>query len=142
LRDVAEQGNVALYPVPSYLMSCAPRGECLHREEMLWRSGENTKARVVEHPRWRRIPARRDIRTGLLIQPPAGQAQFGAYCPRFFMHNAMRLEQRINIPRGTARVVSQGHRSTAEHVNVRHHATLGEPVTEPTEGLFDALAAE
>jgi hypothetical protein len=73
-----------------------PRGECLHREEMFWRSGEDTKARVVENPRCRRIPARRDIRTGLLIQPPAGQAQLGAYCPRFFKHNAIRLEQCIN----------------------------------------------
>jgi NAD(P)-dependent dehydrogenase (short-subunit alcohol dehydrogenase family) len=48
--------------------------------------------------------------------------------------------QAVNIPRGTARVVSQGHCSAAEHVDVRHHAAL-QPVAEPTKGLFNALAA-
>jgi len=32
--------------------------------------------------------------------------------------------------------------SAAEHVDVCHHAALGQPVTESTAGLFDALAAE
>jgi len=54
----------------------------------------------------------------------------------------MRLEQRVNIAGSTARVVSQGHRSTAEHIDVGYHTAFGQPVTEPTEGLFDAFAIE
>lgn len=60
----------------------------------------------------------------------------------FFKHDAMRSEQGVHIAGGAARVVSQGHRGTAEHVNVRHYPPLGQPVTEPTECLLDALAIE
>ncbi|MGH3418444.1 MAG: hypothetical protein ACRDOD_02420 [Streptosporangiaceae bacterium] len=54
----------------------------------------------------------------------------------------MRLEQGVYIAGSTACVVSEGHRGAAEHVDVRHHATLGQPVTEPAEGLLDALPVE
>jgi hypothetical protein len=75
-------------------------------------------------------------------QPPPGQAQFRAYCLCFFEHDAVRFEQGVNIPGGTARVVSEGHRSAAEHVDVCYHAALRQPVAEPPEGLLDALAVE
>ena len=52
----------------------------------------------------------------------------------------MRLEQRVNIAGSTARIVGQGHRGAAEHVDVGHHAALGQPVTKLAEGLLDALA--
>ena len=51
-------------------------------------------------------------------------------------------EKGIDVPRGTTRVIRQRHRGAAEHVDVRDHAALSQPVTEPSEGLFDALAAE
>ena len=40
-----------LCELPDVLCVAGPRGERLHREEMLRRSGEATKARVVEHAR-------------------------------------------------------------------------------------------
>jgi hypothetical protein len=52
------------------------------------------------------------------------------------------LEQSVHIAGGTARVVSQGHCGTAEHVDIRHHAPLGQPVTEAAECLLDALPIE
>jgi hypothetical protein len=52
------------------------------------------------------------------------------------------LEQGVNIAGSTARVISQSHRGPAEYIDVRHHAALGQPVTEPAEGLFDARAIE
>ena len=72
----------------------------------------------------------------------SAQAQFGSYCLCLFKHDAMRLEQGIDVPRGTTRVIRQRHRGAAEHVDVRYHIALSQPVTEPSEGLFDALAAE
>ena len=78
----------------------------------------------------------------LLVQPPVGQAQFSGYCPGFFKHDAVRLEQGINITGGTARVIGQGHRGATEYVDVGHHAPLSQPVTKPAEGILDALDAE
>ncbi len=46
----------------------------------------------------------------------------------------------FNIAGSTARIVGQGHRGAAEHVDVGHYAALGQPFTKPAEGLLDALA--
>jgi hypothetical protein len=91
-----------LYELLDVLCVTGSRGECLHREEMFWRSSEDPKARMVEHAGLRRIPTRRDVGTCLLVQPPGGQAQFGAYCLRFFKHDAVWLKECVDVPGGAA----------------------------------------
>lgn len=97
---------------------------------------------MIKHARCRRISARRGVGTCLLIQPPVGQAQFSGYCPGFIKHDAVRLEQGINIAGSTARVIGQGHRGAAEYIDVGHHTALSQPVTESTKGILDALTIE
>jgi hypothetical protein len=51
--------------------------------------------------------------------------------------------QRVYFPaRGPARVIGQSHRGAAKYVDIGYHAALSQPVTEPTEGLLDALTIE
>ncbi|HLX50462.1 MAG TPA: hypothetical protein VKS82_19215, partial [Streptosporangiaceae bacterium] len=47
-----------------------------------------------------------------------------------------------HVTGGPARVISEGHRRTAEHIQICHHAAPGKPVTEAAEGLLDARAVE
>ena len=84
----------------------------------------------------------RDVGTGLLVQPPRGQPEFGAYSVRFLEHDAVRLEHRIDIPGGPARVISQCHRGTAEHVDVSDYAALGKPVAQAPEDLLHPRTVE
>jgi hypothetical protein len=109
---------------------------------MFGRGGEDAKAGVVEHPGGRRVPVRCDIGTGLLVQPPAGQAELGCYGQCFLKDDAMRLEEGIDVPGSPARVVRKGHRGATEHIEVCHHATPGQPVAKTAEGLLDARAVE
>jgi hypothetical protein len=60
----------------------------------------------------------------------------------FFQHDAVWLEQGVNIPGGAARVVGEGHGRAAEDVAIRYHAPLGQSVPEQAESIFDALAAK
>ncbi len=66
-----------LHELPDVSGVAGPGRERLHGQQMLGRGGEDAKARMVEHPESRRVPAWRDIGTGLFVQPPAGQAEFG-----------------------------------------------------------------
>ncbi len=77
-----------------------PRSGCerLHGQQMFGRGGEDAKARVVEHPGGRRVSVRCDIGTGLLVQPPAGQAELGGYGQCFLKDDAVRFEEGINVP--------------------------------------------
>ena len=93
---------------------------------------------MVEDPGGRRVASRRHVSTRLLIQPPRRQAHLGGYRLSFFQHDAVRLEQGINVAGGTAGIVSQGHRCTAGHIDVRHHTAPGRPVAELPEDLLDA----
>lgn len=77
---------------------------------------------MIEHPRCRRIPARRDVGTGLLIQPPPGQAELSRHGQRLFMHDAVRFEQRVHVTGSPPGVEGEGHGSTPEHVEVRDYA--------------------
>jgi hypothetical protein len=52
------------------------------------------------------------------------------------------LEEGIDVTGCPARVVRKGHRSTAEHVEVCHHAAPGKPVAKTAERLLDARAVE
>lgn len=63
-------------------------------------------------------------------------------CPGFFEHDAVWLEQGVNVAGSAARVVGQGHRGAAEDVDVGHHAAFSQSVTKPTEGFLDALSIE
>ena len=99
---------------------------------------QDTVAHLISSPDPRR--ARR--RNAPVRAPPLVQAKFGAYYLCLVKHDTVRFEQGVNIAGGAARVVSEGHRSGAEHVDVRYHAALGQPVTQASEGLFDGLAAE
>ena len=54
----------------------------------------------------------------------------------------MRFEEGIDVPGSPARVVCEGHRSTAEYVDVCHHAAPGKPVAKAAEGLLDARAVK
>jgi hypothetical protein len=54
----------------------------------------------------------------------------------------VRLEERIDVTSGPARVISKGHRRTAEHVEVCHHTAPGKPVAKPAEGLLKGRAVE
>ena len=109
-------------------------------EEMFGRGGEDAKAGMVEHPGGRRVSVRCDIGTGLLVQPPAGPAEFGGYGQCFLKDDAVRFEEGIDVPGSPARVVCEGHRSAAEYVDVCHHAAPGKPAAEAAEGLLDARA--
>jgi hypothetical protein len=42
-------------------------------------------------------PGTPNVGVCLLVQTPARQAQFGDYCLRFFQHDAVRLEQGVDI---------------------------------------------
>lgn len=50
---------------------------------------------MVEYPGGCRVPARRDIGTGLLVQPPAGQIELGSHRQCFLKDDAVRLEEGI-----------------------------------------------
>jgi|1186.fasta_scaffold08521_3 hypothetical protein len=52
---------------------------------------------------------------------------------------AQYLTKGINVADSATRVMGQGYRGAAEDVDVGHHAALGQPVTESTEGSLDAL---
>ena len=97
---------------------------------------------MVEYPGGRRIPARGDIRTGLLVQPPARQAEFGSNCQCLLKNDAVRLEEGIDVASGPPRVVRKGHRCATEHVEVCHHPASGKPVAETAERLLNARAIE
>jgi len=131
-----------LRELPDIFRVARPGSERLHSQEMLGRGGEDAEARMVKYPGGRRIPARSDIGRGLLIQPPPGQAQLCGHGQCFLKDDAMRLEQGIDVTGGPARVVRKGHRSTAEHVEVSHHAASCKPVAEAAESVFDARAVE
>ncbi|WP_327041670.1 hypothetical protein OG400_33025 [Micromonospora ureilytica] len=57
--------------------------------------------------------------------------------PRFVEHDAVRLEDSIDVPGRAARVVGQSHRCPAKDVDIRNHAPLSKPVAQPVEGIFD-----
>lgn len=63
---------------------------------------------MVEHAGCRRVSARRGVGTGLLIEPPARQAQFVCHDLGFFKDDAVRLEQGINVAGSATRVIGQG----------------------------------
>jgi hypothetical protein len=103
---------------------------------------EDAQPWVVEHPGGGRVPAGRDIGARLLVQPPPGQAELGGHRQCFLVHDAMRLEQGIDVPRSPARIVGEGHRGAAEHVHVRDNASLGQPVAQMAESFFNTRAVE
>ena len=103
-----------LRELPDVFRVTGPGCQRFHGQEMLGRGGEDTKTRVVEYPGGRRVPARRDIGTGLLVQPPAGQAEFGCHRQCLLKNDAVRLEEGIDVTSGPARVVCEGHRGTPE----------------------------
>jgi hypothetical protein len=124
------------------LRIAGPGGECFHREQMLWRGSEHTKAGMVKHPGCRRIPARSDVGASLLVQPPPGQAKLGCYGQCLFMDNAMRFEQCIHVTGSPPGIVGKGHGSAAEHVKVCDHAAPGEPLAEAAKSILDARPVE
>ena len=89
-----------------------------------------------------RVPARRDIGTGLLVQPPTRQVELGSHRQCFLENDAVRLEEGIDVTSGPARVVCKGHCSTAEHLEVCHHAAPGKPVAQTAVRLLDGRAVE
>jgi hypothetical protein len=142
-KDIGDRVQVEhLCELLDVLRVAGARGERFHGQEVFWGSREYAQAWVVEDTGWRWVSARCHIGACLLVQPPVRQAKFSGYSSCFFKHDAVRLEQGVNVASSTARIVSQGHRSTAEHVDVRHHPPLGQPITETPESLFDALAIE
>jgi len=52
------------------------------------------------------------------------------------MNYAVRLEQRVNVTGGPARVVGEGHRGTAEYVKIGHDASPGEAVSQAPESIL------
>jgi len=54
----------------------------------------------------------------------------------------VRLEEGIDVPGGPARVVCEGHRGAAEHVEVCHYAAPGKPVAKAAEGILDSRAVK
>jgi len=58
------------------------------------------------------------------------------------MHNAVRLEQRVNVTGSPPGIVGEGHRSATEHIQVGDHAALGKPVAETAKGILDARPVE
>jgi hypothetical protein len=117
-------------------------GERLHCEQVLGRGGEHAKTGMVEHPGGRRVSTWRHVGAGLLVQPPPGQPQLSRHSQCFIVHDAMRLEQRINVASGPTRIVREGHRSPAEYIQVSHDATPSEPVAKAAEGILDARPVE
>lgn len=58
------------------------------------------------------------------------------------MHDAVRFEQGIDVAGGAARVVGEGHRGTAEHVQVCDDASPGEPLAEEPARVLDGGPVE
>jgi hypothetical protein len=97
---------------------------------------------VVEDVRSVLVAAPGGVGTRLLIEPPAGQAQFIRDCPGFFEDYAVWLEDRVDIPGGTAGVVGEGHGRAADDVDVRDDAPAGKSLAEAAEGVLDGCAVE
>ena len=58
------------------------------------------------------------------------------------MHDAVRLEQRINVTGSPPGVVGKGHGGAAEYVEVRDHAASGEALAEAAESILEGRPVE
>lgn len=79
---------------------------------------------MIEHPGCRRVPARGDVGAGLLVQPPPRKPKLGRYGQGLFVHDAVRLEQRVHVTGSAPGIVGKGHGRTAEHIEVREDPRL------------------
>jgi len=86
-----------------------------------------------------RTAAGSDINAGLLVQPPPRPPQLVSHRPGFFHHDAVRLEDRVDVAGRPPRVVRQSHGGATEDVHIGGQAAPGQPVTEPPEGLSKRL---
>lgn len=92
---------------------------------------------MVEHPGCRRIPTRGDVGTGLLVQPPPGQAKLGRYRQCLVMHDTVRFEQGVHVAGSPPGIVRKSHGSAAEDIEISDHAAAGEPLAEAAKSILD-----
>src|SRR5262245_60905926 len=83
-----------------------------------------------------------DICAGLLVEPPTRQPEFGGCRPRFLQHDAVGLENRVDVARSPTRVIGKRHRRTAEDVQVCHDSPAGQALAEPAEGILDGATVK
>lgn len=76
----------------------SPGREDLHRQHVLRRRSRDPQPRVIENTGSGRVARRRNVGTRLLVEPPARQTQLGRHRPGLVQHDAVRLEDGINVP--------------------------------------------
>src|SRR5436190_8475068 len=78
---------------------------------------------MIEHPAPAGIFLTGNVDAGLLIKPPVGKPEVIGNLAGLLQDDAVWLEHRIDITGHASSVVSQGHRGTANHEDIRHDAT-------------------
>jgi len=102
------------------MSSASRRRENLHRQQMLGRRGRHPQTWMIEYPGRSRVATRRDKDACLLVQPPPGPTELISDRPGLFQDNTVRLEDRVDVPSRSSRIVSESHRgSTAKHLTGR-----------------------
>lgn len=67
---------------------------------------------------------------------------FGGHGQGFFVHDAVRLEQRVNVTGSAPGIVGEGHGRAAEHVEVRDYPAPCQPLAEAAKCMLYASPVE
>jgi hypothetical protein len=84
----------------------------------------------------------RDVRTGLLVQPPRRKLEFLCDIASLFQHDTVRHERGIHVPGHPRSIVRKPHGRATDNEQVSHHAPAHQPVSQCCKGLFQLGPAE
>jgi hypothetical protein len=100
------------------------------------------KPGMVEHARGVGVTARCDVDAGLLVEPPLRQAELVSDGSGLVEHHTVRSKYGVDVAGRPPSVVCEGHRRTAEHIEVGDNPTASQTVAEPTERILDGRPVE